>query len=209
MIPNTKFCDINREVDLYPRLNSPIQFTVYVALSITVNVVGNGISDQTSNLRRGFFTFHFVLILLWRQESNPSFSISDKIAKYTEFFCLELTTSVGEDKFLIKNIFTELKNWSWGTFCQWQRDWVYTNLYVELVNKFRCRQIFSLSSLFVLHLEYLLPESFKGCPRSVMVKAMDCRIVVREFVLQSRYYVHFRANTLRKGMNPLILPAMG
>ena len=39
--------------------------------------------------------------------------------------------------------------------------------------------------------------------------AMDCRIVVSEFVLQSRYYVHFRANTLGKGMNPLILPAMG
>ena len=48
-----------------------------------------------------------------------------------------------------------------------------------------------------------------GCPRGVMVKAMDCRIVVREFVLQSRYYIHFRANTLGKGMNPLILPAMG
>ena len=46
-------------------------------------------------------------------------------------------------------------------------------------------------------------------PRGVMVKAMDCGIVVREFVLQSRYYVHFRANTLGKGMNPLILPAMG
>ena len=50
----------------------------------------------------------------------------------------------------------------------------------------------------------------KGCPRGVMVKAMNCGIVVREFVLQSRYYVHFRANTLGKGMNPLILPpAMG
>ena len=46
-------------------------------------------------------------------------------------------------------------------------------------------------------------------PMGVMVKAMDCGIVVREFVLQSRYYVHFRANTLGKGMNPLILPAMG
>ena len=43
----------------------------------------------------------------------------------------------------------------------------------------------------------------------VMVKVMDCGIVVSKFVLQSRYYVHFRANTLGKGMNPLILPAMG
>ena len=50
---------------------------------------------------------------------------------------------------------------------------------------------------------------YRGCPRGVMVKAMDCGIVVREFVLQSRYYVYFRANTLGKGMNPLILPAMG
>ena len=50
----------------------------------------------------------------------------------------------------------------------------------------------------------------RGCPRGVMVKAMNCGIVGREFVLQSRYYVHFRANTLGKGMNPLILPpAMG
>ena len=47
-------------------------------------------------------------------------------------------------------------------------------------------------------------------PRGVMVKAMNCGIVECEFVLQSRYYVHFRANTLGKGMNPLILPpAMG
>ena len=48
-----------------------------------------------------------------------------------------------------------------------------------------------------------------GCPLGVMVKAMNCGIVVREFVLQSRYYVHFRANTLGKGMKPLILPANG
>ncbi len=36
---------------------------------------------------------------------------------------------------------------------------------------------------------------YLGCPRGVMVKAMDCGIVVSEFELQSRYYVHFRANT--------------
>ena len=49
----------------------------------------------------------------------------------------------------------------------------------------------------------------RGCSHGIMVKAMDCGIVGREFVLQSRYYVHFRVNTLGKGMNPLILPAMG
>ena len=50
-------------------------------------------------------------------------------------------------------------------------------------------------------------EWYQGCPRGVMVKAMDCEIVAS--VLQSRYYVHFRTNTLGKVMNPLILPAMG
>ena len=50
---------------------------------------------------------------------------------------------------------------------------------------------------------------FSVCPRGVMVKAMDCGIVVSEFVFQSRYYVHFRANTLGKGINTIILPAMG
>ena len=48
-----------------------------------------------------------------------------------------------------------------------------------------------------------------GCPRGVMVKAIDCGIVVSKFVLQSRYYVRFQSNTLGKDMNPLILPAMG
>ena len=49
----------------------------------------------------------------------------------------------------------------------------------------------------------LWDRNFRGCHRRVMVKAMDCEIVVSEFVLQSRYYVHFQANTLGKGMNPL------
>ena len=42
-----------------------------------------------------------------------------------------------------------------------------------------------------------------------MVKAMDSGIVVREFELKLRYYVHFRTNTLEKRMNPRILPGMG
>ena len=33
----------------------------------------------------------------------------------------------------------------------------------------------------------------QGCPRGEIVKAMDCAIVVSEFVLQLRYYVHVRA----------------
>ena len=57
--------------------------------------------------------------------------------------------------------------------------------------------------------QLLLTKTKRVCPRGVMVKAMDCGIVVNQFVFQSRYDVHFRTNTLGKGMNPLILPAMG
>ena len=81
----------------------------------------------------------------------------------------------------------------------------------------------SFLKLFMVLLRAILNKSWQQHPtrrqlyghlppvtRGVMVKAMNCGIVVREFVLQSRYYVHFRANTLGKGMNPLILPpAMG
>ena len=52
-------------------------------------------------------------------------------------------------------------------------------------------------------------QSVWGCPQGVMVKAIDYRIVVSEFELQSCYYVRFWTNTLGKGMTPLILPAMG
>ena len=63
--------------------------------------------------------------------------------------------------------------------------------------------------LFSIMFSVMLFDAFRGCPRGVMVKLIGCRIVVSEFELQTRYYVHFRANTLGKGMNPLILPAMG
>ena len=43
-----------------------------------------------------------------------------------------------------------------------------------------------------------------GYLRGVIVKAMDSGIEASEFELQSCYYVHFRTNTLGKGMNPLI-----
>ena len=37
-------------------------------------------------------------------------------------------------------------------------------------------------------------------PRDVMVKAMDCGIVVSEYGLPLRYYVRFRTNALENGM---------
>ena len=40
--------------------------------------------------------------------------------------------------------------------------------------------------------------------RRVFAKKLDRELEISEFELQSRYYVHFQANTLGKGMNPLI-----
>ena len=39
--------------------------------------------------------------------------------------------------------------------------------------------------------------------RGVVANILDCDIVVSEFELKSRYYVHFRFDTFRKGMNPI------
>ena len=57
--------------------------------------------------------------------------------------------------------------------------------------------------------QVFLVQLLRGCPRGLMVKAMDCGVVVSKFEFQSRYYVHFRTNTLGKGTNPLILPIYG
>ena len=44
--------------------------------------------------------------------------------------------------------------------------------------------------------------------QDIIVKAMDCGIMINKFEVESRYYIHFGTNTLGKGMNPLILLAM-
>ena len=43
----------------------------------------------------------------------------------------------------------------------------------------------------------------------LMAKKLDFDIVGSEFELQSCYYVHFRTDTIWKGMNPLITQARG
>ena len=55
----------------------------------------------------------------------------------------------------------------------------------------------------------MVPIYLRVCPCGVMVKVLDCGIVVSEFELQLRYYVPFRTNTLGKGMSTLILPTIG
>ena len=45
--------------------------------------------------------------------------------------------------------------------------------------------------------------------RGVVANVVDCDILLSEFELESRYYVHIRANNFRKGMNSLTLPCNG
>ena len=51
-------------------------------------------------------------------------------------------------------------------------------------------------------------QNFRWHLRGAFLKEMDCGSVVSEFELESRNCIHFQINTLRKGMNPLVLPAM-
>ena len=57
----------------------------------------------------------------------------------------------------------------------------------------------NLKSRFYFSLSYKTTE----------VKAMDSGIVLSEFVFQSRYYVHFRTNTLGKRYEPPYPPSYG
>ena len=45
-----------------------------------------------------------------------------------------------------------------------------------------------------------------GSPQGVVVKALDCGIIVSEIELLSRYYIHFWTNTPVKAINPLFSP---
>ena len=46
-------------------------------------------------------------------------------------------------------------------------------------------------------------------PLGVVVNVLNFDIVVSDLKLQSRYYVHFQTNTLKKSINSLISPVIG
>ena len=55
----------------------------------------------------------------------------------------------------------------------------------------------------------IITMTIGNCSRGVMVKAMDCKFVVSEFKLQSRYSIHFWTNTLAEKYEPLYPPSYG
>ena len=54
----------------------------------------------------------------------------------------------------------------------------------------------------IVTLKWIYPKN------GVVAKVPGCDIVVNEFELQSRYIIHFRTNTIGKGINHLISRAM-
>ena len=44
---------------------------------------------------------------------------------------------------------------------------------------------------------------------NIVTNVLDCNIMVSMFEFQSYYYIHFQTKTFGKGMNSLILPAIG
>ena len=61
-----------------------------------------------------------------------------------------------------------------------------------------------LQDLFNISRSIQAVKLFLQCPRGVMAKAMDNRIVMSEFKRQSRNYIHFQSSTVGKGMNSRI-----
>ena len=61
-----------------------------------------------------------------------------------------------------------------------------------------------LQGLGKYHIIWFRPNIL-GCPRGVMVKALDCGIVISDFELQLRHCVNFRKNTLWNSITPVLL----
>ena len=68
--------------------------------------------------------------------------------------------------------------------------------------------IISVSRFFFI-CAYTHFQFIRRSPCNIVANMLDCDIVVSKFELQSHYYIHFKTNALRKGINPLITPAMG
>ena len=99
-------------------------------------------------------------------------------------------------------IITIIKSSS-SSYCDHWVTWVFPSLLPSLHIMFSSRLHPMSSQSWSMHI------FARVCPRGVMVKAMDCGIEVSEIELHLHNYVHFWTNTLGKGINPRILPAMG
>ena len=153
--------------------------------------------------------FTFLCKFFWRAFFCELYDI--KSLNPIQIICTQLYNS--KYSLLIQIFYTQLYGLKYSYLIQIIGTQLYGFKYSYLI-QIICTQLYNLkyslliqifySQLYVLKYSYLIQIIGTQCNgRGVMVKARDCGIVVREFVLQSCYYVNFRANTLGKGMTPL------
>ena len=68
------------------------------------------------------------------------------------------------------------------------------------LSQIKCKQ--DLNSAFCVYFLWVNP-----C--DIVANVLECDLIVSEFELQSRYYIHFQTNTLGKHIYPLIHPSYG
>ena len=99
---------------------------------------------------------------------------------------------------------------------QWQKIKVLPKTMLSKVALHTTIVIFFYLNRFYFHFQFEVPsrkgqgQKIKVLPKTMLSKEAvtynNCHI--SKFKLQSCYYINFWTNTFRKGMNPLILPAM-
>ena len=83
-------------------------------------------------------------------------------------------------------------------------QWIFYNLLLSDVwLKISHTHTHTHTHIYIYKENYIYFLKISYTPRGVMVKALDCGIVVNEFKFQSYYCVQYRTNTLGKDMDPL------
>ena len=67
----------------------------------------------------------------------------------------------------------------------------------------------SLENWFSMSVSFIGPNKWGRSLHGIEGNMLDCDVVVNNSKIQSHYYIHFWANTLMKGINPLIPPSYG
>ena len=136
-------------------------------------------------IHRATSPIYILLFIYWKQFSNPKIKV------------------------IWSNI-TQNQRCKWGVVLRkyWHLEISSSSLFSRRTSSTNIHYHLSFSFSLFLSLSLSLSLSME-CPRGVMVKAMDCGIIVREFVLQSLYYVHFRGNILGERYEPPYPPSYG
>ena len=86
---------------------------------------------------------------------------------------------------------------------------IFNNWFLHITVTIKIIHFAIVAIIIIIIIIIIITCTIGGFPRGLIVKVIDCGIIVNKFILQSHYYIHFWTNTLGKSMNPLILPVIG